>query len=133
MREHWPETREEYGRRLHGKRAGIPGEGFADVRIVIEEEDGDLFQQVVLLSEKIRTLTDTEDNPEQLLLQCPKCGLMNGFTVKGKQIFHLEKDGKRALQTQKSTTKKRISVRYKDDTPMCTCSNCGMEFTPPEV
>ncbi|MBI3336157.1 hypothetical protein HYZ98_01150 [Candidatus Peregrinibacteria bacterium] len=127
------ENPDELRRRLGGKRAGRPGEGFADIRIVTDpvEEIETIGQQLYRLSRRMRRLCDYEDNPDQFMMRCPKCDLMNDFTSTGQQIFYFESEWKGDRPPDHSTTPKRISViRYEGDRAICKCGNCGEEFEP---
>ena len=132
IEEHFPESPSEQRRRLKGQRAGKPGEGFADIRIVSEpeEEIETLAQQLYRLSRRIQKLCDYEDNPDQFMMHCPKCDLMNDFTITGQQIFYFDSEWKGDRLPHHSTTPKRISVRYEHDRAICKCGNCGEEFEP---
>lgn len=127
-----PETSSEQKRRLKGQRAGKPGEGFADIRIISEPEKEieTLGQQLYRLSRRMQKLCDYEDNPDQFMMHCPKCDLMNDFTITGQQIFYFGREWKDDRPPKESTTPKRISVRYEGSRAICKCGNCGEEFEP---
>ena len=130
---HPPETSAEQHRRLRGKRAGKPGEGFADIRIISDPEEviETLGEQMYRLSRRIQKLCDYEDNPDQFMMHCPKCDLMNDFTITGRQIFYFGREWVKDLPPETSTTPKRISVICDNGTRViCKCGNCGEEFEP---
>lgn len=152
------ESSDEERRRLQGKRAGNPGEGFADVRtrshqllediepavreleelfrrnfhvICFEpvEETESLGQQFARLSRRRAREKGYEDNPEQLLLHCPKCGLMNDFTIDGRQVYYLSSEFRGDHAPQHSTTHHRIRImNLREDRAQCQCGKCGEQF-----
>lgn len=127
-----PESPEEERRRLRGQRAGHPGEGFADIRIVsgpVEEEILTLGQRLARLSRRRARELGYEDNPEQLLLQCPTCGLMNDFTIDGRQVYYFSSEFSGDRAPQHSTTHHRIRiVELRENAVQCQCDKCGEKF-----
>lgn len=127
-----PESPNEEQRRLRGKRAGTPGEGFAEVRIVsdpVYEEILTFGQRLARLSRRRAKELGYEDNPEQLLLHCPKCGLMNDFTIDGRQVYYLSSEFRGDRVSQYSTTHHRIRIiNLRDDAAQCQCGKCGEMF-----
>ncbi|MBI2117650.1 hypothetical protein HYT95_02010 [Candidatus Peregrinibacteria bacterium] len=127
-----PEFADEDRQRLRGKRAGKPGEGFADIRTVadpVHEEILTLGRRLAMFLKQRAKEFDYEDNPEQLLLHCPQCGLMNDFTIDGRQMYYFasEFNGERA--PAHSTTVHRIRVvALRDDAVQCQCGKCGEMF-----
>ena len=130
------ETPDEQRRRLHGKRAGEPGEGFMDIRPLSRSEE-DLFEkmhelgrQLARVSKVRAKLLNCLENPQQFLLECPGCGLMNDFTVEGRQIYYFAHEAKGNRIPKKSTTLRRIAIlRETDDVIECRCGNCNTTFT----
>lgn len=152
------ESSDEGLRRLRGKRAGRPGEGFAEVctrsaqllediepavrqleelfgkkfRVICidpEEEPESLGQQFARLSKRRAKEKGYEDNPEQLLLHCPNCGLMNDFTIDGQQIYYLSSHLQGDRAPQYSMTRHRIRIiELRNDAAQCQCGKCGEQF-----
>ncbi|MBI2524319.1 hypothetical protein HYW11_03915 [Candidatus Peregrinibacteria bacterium] len=127
-----PESPDEEGRRLRGNRAGKPGEGFADIRTVADpvyEEILALGRRLAMLSKRRAKELGYADNPEQLLLQCPTCGLMNDFTVDGRQVYYFSSEFRGDSAPSHSTTPHRIRiVALRDDAVQCQCGKCGEMF-----
>lgn len=153
-----PESPDEGRRRLRGQRAGEPGKGFAEVctrsdqllreiapavqkleelfgmkfRVIcVDPEDPleSLGQQFARLSKRRAEEKGYEDNPEQLLLHCPKCGLMNDFTIDGRQIYYLSSQFQGDRAPQHSMTHHRIRIiEFRDDVVQCQCGKCGGRF-----
>lgn len=127
-----PESPKEERRRLRGHRAGHPGEGFADVRIIsdlVYEEILTLGQRLARLSKRRAKELGYEDNPEQLLLQCQTCGLMNDFTIDGRQVYYFSSEFSGDRSPQNSTTPYRIRIiELQDDAVQCQCGKCGKQF-----
>ena len=153
-----PESSNEGQRRLRGQRAGKPGEGFAETRIrsqefvreidpvlrkleeifgvrirVVcsdpEEAPESLGQQFARLSKRRAEELGYADNPEQLLLHCPKCGLMNDFTIDGRQVYYLSSQFRGNRAPQGSTTHHRIRIiDILGDAVQCQCGKCGAKF-----
>lgn len=127
-----PLSPDERRRGLHGQRAGKPGEGFADVRIVsdpVYEEILTLGQRLARLSRRRAKELGYEDNPEQLLLHCPQCGLMNDFTLYGRQVYYFSSEFRDGCPPQCSTTLYRIRIiALRDDAVECQCGQCGEKF-----
>ena len=152
------ESSNEERRRSRGQRAGRPGEGFADVRtrsekllediqpalrrleeffgrkfrvICVDSEEPlePLGQQFARLSKRRARAIGYEDNPEQLLLHCPKWGLMNDFTIDGRQVYYLSSEFRGDRAPQNSTTHHRIQITdLRDDGVQCQCGQCGEQF-----
>lgn len=117
----FPLSPEDRSRGLHGRRAGEPGEGFADVHIV--------GQRLARLSQRLAKELGYEDNPEQLLLCCPQCGLMNDFTIDGRQVYYFSSEFRGDRSPQRSTTPYRIQiVALRNDAVECQCGKCGAAF-----
>lgn len=127
-----PESSDEEQRRLYGKRAGKQGEGFADVRIVsdpVYEEILTLGQRLARLSKRRAKELGYEDNPEQFLLHCPTCGLMNDFTIDGRQVYYFSSEFRDDRPPQRSTTPYRIEITaLRNDAVECQCDKCGTVF-----
>lgn len=139
--DHRNEEPSEQRRRLRGKRAGDPGEGFADV-VKYDDEPGEAEGGYQELLNTIRGLAkghrkmleqlNCADNPSQHLLQCPSCKLQNDFTIEGMQIFYFPKDVKKEKLPSVSTTAKRLIVLEENEdeqTVRCRCENCKNEVT----
>lgn len=128
----FPLSPDDRSRELHGQRAGKPGEGFADVRIVsdpVYEEILTLGQRLARLSKRRAKELGYEDNPEQLLLYCPQCGLMNDFTIDGRQVYYFSSEFCGDHSPQHSTTPYRIwIIAPRDAAVECRCGKCGEAF-----
>ncbi len=126
------ESSDECQRRLQGKRAGKPGEGFADVHIVSDPVYGEILslgQRLARLSKRRAKELGYEDNPEQLLLHCPRCGLMNDFTIDGRQVYYFSTEAQGDVVPSRSTTLHRIRiVAVRNDAVQCQCGKCGEQF-----
>lgn len=137
--EHDDGTESERRRRRTGKRAGRPGEGFAEV-VKYDDEPGEAEGGYQELLNTIRGLMkghrkmleqlNCADNPSQHLLQCPSCKLQNDFNVEGMQIFYFSKDVRKGKPPSVSTTVKRLVVLEENEdeqTVRCQCENCEKE------
>lgn len=152
------ESSNEERRRLQGKRAGEPGEEFFDVctrseklleeiehairrleelfgrkfRVICvdpEEPTEPLGQQFARLSKRRSMEKGYEDNLEQFLLHCPKCGLMNDFTIYGQQMYYFSSQFRGERPPQHATTSHRIRIiKIRDDAVQCQCGKCGEQF-----
>ncbi|OGJ69976.1 hypothetical protein A3H90_02960 [Candidatus Peribacteria bacterium RIFCSPLOWO2_02_FULL_55_36] len=127
-----PESPNGEQRRLRGQLAGKPGEGFADIRIVsdpVYEEILTLGQRLARLSKRRAKELGYEDNLEQLLLCCPQCGLMNDFTIDGRQVYYFSSEFRGDSVPSRSTTSHRIRIiELRNDVVQCQCSQCGERF-----
>lgn len=128
----FPSSPEERRRQLHGKRAGKPGEGFTDVRVVADP----VYEEILMLGQRLARLSRRrakelgyEDNPEQFLLHCPQCGLMNDFTIDGMQVYYFSSEFRDDRPPQHSTTPYRIKIiALRNDAVECQCDKCGAAF-----
>lgn len=134
----FPEPHEKRQRRLKGRRAEKPDEGFADTRIIPDSAYEKLLSDIIPLGQRLARLSrtqamalDYEDNPDQFLLACPFCHLENDFTFEGRQIYYFASEffhGSEA-PTQSTTTHRIRILKVRDDGAIeCQCGACDKSF-----